>query len=124
MINSMRRADQEPEEARRQRQGIWVRLSKEISALDDEEDGDWIKELALTKKGGSVEVETGIVPDRVSEAVAMNEMQEKDIKGEEPRRLKNLNDQEDSGDGVRAKDSLTGDNLEEMMGEKGGERRR
>ena len=55
-------------------EAIRARLRKEISALD-EEDGDWRKELAMTKKGGSVEVETGVVPDGVSEAVAINEMQ-------------------------------------------------
>ena len=56
----------------------------------------------------------------------MNEIQEKDRKGEEPRQLKNADDQEDGGDGVTAKESLTEDKLkgddEREKEERGGER--
>ena len=65
-----------------------------------------------------MEVETGVVPDGVSEAVTINKKKENDIKGGEQRRL---DDQEDKGDGVRAKESLIGDKL---GGDDGRKRRR
>ena len=106
---STRRKEEENDE-------IWARLRKEITALE-EEDGKWRKEIELAnkEKGGRGEVATGVVPDGVSEAVTTNVCRA----GEQRR----LDDQEDKGDGVRAKESLKGDKLGEMMGGKGGERR-